>query len=226
MYSILLSKIDVSFNIIKDEVKKLVHENMRVAILPWTFPFEIDSNQLVNEYFKENDKRYNKYVNPLIDLGIKKEAITICDCYKHSKEELKKIINNSDILVLPGGNPEMFFSKVVHETELLYNIKYFKGLIIGESAGCELHLKRYFITEKNNYYDYFAFYDGFGIIDDTFYMDVHSMDDLDYSKKLQEIANEKKRIVYAIFDDGAIIYNRDVKECKLFGRVDKYLPLY
>ena len=46
----------------------------------------------------------------------------------------------------------MLYSKVVQETELLYNIKYYKKLIIGFSAGAELQLKRYFITAKNNYY--------------------------------------------------------------------------
>lgn len=75
-----------------------------------------------------------------------------------------KNIKESDILVLTGGNPEIFYSKVVQETKLLYEIKHYKVIIIGSSAGACLHFKRYFITAKNNYYKYFAFYDGFGIL--------------------------------------------------------------
>ena len=33
---------------------------------------------------------------------------------------------------------------------------------------------------KNNYYKYFVFYDGFGVLDNPFYMDVHSINNLHY----------------------------------------------
>ena len=74
----------------------------------------------------------------------------------------------------------MLYSKVTQETEILYNIKHYKGIIIGFSAGADLQLKRYFITAKNNYYKYFAFYDGFGVLDDPFYIDVHSINNKKY----------------------------------------------
>ncbi len=51
----------------------------------------------------------------------------------------------------------MFFNKVVHDTEILYYIKHYKGIIIGESAGTELQLKRYFITEKITSINIFLF---------------------------------------------------------------------
>ena len=118
----------------------------------------------------------------------------------------------------------MLYSKVVQDTEILYDIKHYKGIIIGASAGADLQLKRYFITAKNNYYKYFAFYDGFGILDDPFYLDVHSINNYFYLNKLQRIANEKQKLVYAIFNDGAIIYNRETNKIKLFGSVMQFLP--
>ena len=113
----------------------------------------------------------------------------------------------------------MLYSKVTQETEILYNIKYYKGIIIGASAGADLQLKRYFITAKNNYYKYFAFYDGFGVLNDPFYLDVHSINNKRYLDKLQNVANEKKKNVYAIFNDGAIIYNRETLELESYGNV-------
>ena len=119
----------------------------------------------------------------------------------------------------------MLFSKVVQEKDLLYDIKYFPGMILGESAGADLQLKRYFITAKNNYYHYFAFYDGFGVLDDPFYLDVHSrIDSKDYLDDLQEVADDKEKAVYAIFDDGAIIYNRESQEMEFYGNVLKFEP--
>ncbi len=222
MYSVLVSKIVKGMNLTKDFLKNKIKANYKVVVLPWGFPDELDSNKLMNEYFKKGGEKYNKYIDPLKELGIDEKNIYIADCYGDSSKALKEKIEQSDILVLPGGNPEMFYSKVVMEKELLYVLKYYKGIIIGESAGAVFHQKRYFITAKNNYYKYFAFYDGFGIIDDPFYLDVHSTNNKLYLNKLQKIANEKNKKIYAIFDDGAIIYNRKNKEIKIFGNVKEF----
>ena len=224
MYSVLLSKIEFGMDLVVDRLKELVKPNSKVAIFPWAFPVPITSEEFEEEYFKTGSRRYNKYCNELKKIGISEENIRVCNPYKDSKNELQEIIKNSDILLLPGGNPEMFFKLVLHDTELIYYFKYYKGIIIGESAGCELQLKRYFITAKNNYYKYFAFYDGFGILDDPFYMDVHSVNNKRYLDKLQKVANDKKKNVYAIFDDGALIYNRDSNNLEVFGNVLTFVP--
>ena len=161
----------------------------------------------------------------LLKLGIKEENITVLNCYdKDNIPNFKPIIDDSDILIITGGNPEMLYSKVTQETEILYNIKHYKGIIIGFSAGADLQLKRYFITAKNNYYKYFAFYDGFGVLDDPFYMDVHSINNKRYLEKLQKVSNDKKKNVYAIFDDGAMIYDRSTNKLEIFGNVLTFEP--
>ena len=222
MYSVLLSKIEFVFPLIKDRLKNIVNENMKAVVLPWAFPTELDYDKLINEYFKEGERKYNKYINSLLELGLKKENVTILNCYEKDNSGFKQIINNADILLLPGGNPEMFFSKVVHETEILYEIKHFKGIIIGESAGACLHFKRYFITAKNNYYKYFAWYDGFGILNDPFYIDVHSINNRLYLDSLKRIAKEKSKTLYAIYNDGALILNRENGKIEIYGNVDVY----
>ena len=75
-----------------------------------------------------------------------------------------------------------------------------------------MQLKRYFITAKNNYYKYFAFYDGFGVLDDPFYIDVHSINNKRYLEKLQKVAN------------GAMIYDRSTNELEMFGNVLTFEP--
>ena len=222
MYSVLLSKIEFVFPLIKDRLKNIANENMKAVVLPWAFPTELDYDKLINEYFKEGERKYNKYINSLLELGLKKENVTILNCYEKDNSGFKQIINNADILLLPGGNPEMFFSKVVHETEILYEIKHFKGIIIGESAGACLHFKRYFITAKNNYYKYFAWYDGFGILNDPFYIDVHSINNRLYLDSLKRIAKEKSKTLYAIYNDGVLILNRENGKIELYGNVGVY----
>ena len=222
MYSILFSRIEIGMNIVLDRVKEIISPSSKVVILPWSFPVEIDADKLENEFFKKGERRYNRYLNELKKLGIKEENVIVGNCYSDSKEYLKKIIKESDVLLLPGGNPEMFFDKILHDTELLYDIKYYKGIIIGESAGTELQLKRYFITAKNNYYKYFAFYDGIGVLDDPFYIDVHTVNNKKYLEKLESVAKDNNKDVYAIYDDGALIYNRNTKNLEVYGHVIKF----
>lgn len=225
MYSILLSEYEKGMELVESKLKEIINPSQKAVIIAWTFPTEIDKKTFDEEWFPKGGRRYNKYVGSLLKLGIKEENITVLNCYnKNNIDNFKKIIDDSDILVITGGNPEMLYSKVTQETEILYNIKHYKGIIIGFSAGSELQLKRYFITAKNNYYKYFAFYDGFGILDDPFYMDVHSINNKRYLEKLQKVADEKKKNVYAIFDDGAIIYNRNTNVLKKFGNVLTFEP--
>lgn len=224
MYSVFFSRIEIGFDLVLPKLKDIVSTDSKILILPWAFPTELDADRLENEFFKKGEKRYNRYVLELLKLGIKEENIYIGNCYSDSKSKLIQLLDMCDVLVLPGGNPEMFFSKVVHDLDILYEIKYFKGTIIGESAGTELQLRRYFITAKNNYYKYFAFYDGFGVIDDPFYIDVHSLNNKFYLDKLQSVSNDTKKRVYAIFDDGALIYNRISEDLQVFGNVKLFEP--
>jgi len=226
MYSVLLSDYEKGLELVDLRLKTLIKPDSKAVIISWAFPTELDYDRFNNEWFKKGDKRYKKYIGSLTNLGIDEKNIIVLNCYdKKNYNKFKKIIDDSDILVIAGGNPEMLYSKVVQETEILYNIKYYKGIIIGFSAGAELQLKRYFITAKNNYYKYFAFYDGFGVLDDPFYMDVHSVNNKKYLEKLQKIANDKQKKVYAIYNDGAMIYNRETNDLELFGNVKVFFPM-
>ena len=225
MYSILLSEYEKGMKLVESKLRQLINATQKAVIIAWTFPTEIDKKTFDTEWFPKGGRRYNKYVGSLLKLGIKEENITVLNCYdKDNIPNFKPIIDDSDILIITGGNPEMLYSKVTQETEILYNIKHYKGIIIGFSAGADLQLKRYFITAKNNYYKYFAFYDGFGVLEDPFYMDVHSINNKRYLEKLQKVSNDKKKNVYAIFDDGAMIYDRSTNELELFGNVRVFKP--
>ena len=226
MYSLLFSDFPKGVENHALEIKKYVKEDYKVAILPWAFPVELDKDKFENEYFSKNTNRYQRYIQALKKLGIKDENIIICNCYKDTKEDLLKVFKKVEVIFLPGGNPEMMFKKIVHDMELLYDLKHTKKIVIGESAGTELQLKRYFITAKNNYYKYFAFYDGLGLLDDPFYIDVHTINNKNYLNKLQKVADLKKKDVYAIYDGGAIIYNRENSKMVILEPVKKFIPKF
>lgn len=223
--SFLLSDYEKGLKLIEQKIKEYITDDFKVVVISWAFPNELNYELFENEWFKYDSVRYHKYIDSLINLGIKLENINVLNCYdKKNYHAFKDILKKSDMIVLCGGNPEMLYSKVVQETELLYDIKYYQGIILGFSAGADLQFKRYFITAKNNYYKYFAFYDGFGVLDDPFYLDVHSIKNRFYLDKLQKVANDKRKNVYAIFNDGALMYNRDNKQIEKFGKIIELNP--
>lgn len=224
MYSVFFSKIDEAMDVISDRLKEIIRENSKVLIFPWALATDITSEEFENNYFQMGGKRYNKYLESLKKINIKEQNCIICNPYKYSGENLKKLIKKSDILVFPGGNPEMLFQKILHDAEIIYEIKNFGGIVIGESAGAELQLKRYFITSINNFYKYFAFYDGFGLIDNPFLIDVHTINEEKYINELKNAANTTKKTVYAIYNNGALLYNRQNKKIEKFGHVDIINP--
>lgn len=220
MYSIFFSKIDLSFDLVKERLRGIINTDDKVVVIPWSFAVEMDAEG-VDKYF--SGKKKDKYYTPLFELGIDEKNITIINCYRDKKEYMMDKIRNSDVLVLPGGNPEMFYNKVV-SLGLLDIIKNYDKVIIGESAGTELQLNNYFITAKNNYYKKFDWYKGFNIVDDPFYMDVHSSNNYNYLKKLQKVANKTRKNVYAIFNDGVMILNRKTNDLEIYGNVKTFLP--
>lgn len=215
MFSVLLSKMETGFPIVKEKLKDFIGENSKVTIIPWSFPKETDAMG-VKEYF--DNKIRNKYVIPLLEIGVKENNINYLNCYSDSFDFMKETILKSDVLVLTGGNPEMFYNKV-SSAGLIEILKEYDKIIIGSSAGAELQLSNYFITAENNYYKEFNWYKGFGIINNSFYFDVHSINDEKYLSQFKDIVKEKERKVYAIFNDGAIIYNRKNGNIELLGNV-------
>ena len=215
MVSILMSNFQTGFTYIKCSLSNLINKDTKLVVIPWGFAAELESKNIM-EFF--DDKKYNKYIEPLINLGLNIENIKILDCYKDSKEYMINSINDSSILILPGGNPEMFYNNVI-QTGIIECLKNYKKTIIGVSAGAELQLKKYFITKKNNYYKKFAWYDGFGIIDDDFYFDVHSVNRGRYLSSLKNKSKQTKKDIYCLFDSGVIVYDRKNKELNTYGEV-------
>ena len=151
-YSILVSQVDKIGEDENEKIKNYLKSSSNVLILPWAFAKEMTSEEFEKNYFNIKGEKYRRYIEFLCKFGIQKENIIYANCYKETRDEIIDKIKNSDILLLPGGNPDMFFNKVVYDTEILYSIKNYKGDIIGESAGAVLHFRKYFFHNAIHIY--------------------------------------------------------------------------
>ena len=220
-YSVLCSHFKPMFEKLSNRLVDLIPSDPKVLVLPLAFPVETTKEALDNEWI--NVKK-DRYLDGLYALGIKDENITIINCYRYSKEEVKNLLRDSNILIIPGGNPEMLYYKLVMEYDLLYDLKYYDGLIIGESAGACTQFREYFITKENNYHGYKAWYPGFGVLNDPYYIDVHTKDDKEYMNELQKTSNKRKRIIYALHEEDAILHDRSTGKFELFGNINIIEP--
>ncbi len=118
-----------------------------IAVIPWTTDDpekERYYRGVIADYFRELGAREIYFIER-----------------RHEKEEIRMILDKTDILYLPGGDPKILYS-TIKEKRIEELIKNFNGNIIGNSAGAIVLSKGEISNEINP---------GLGIVD--FYVKVH-----------------------------------------------------
>lgn len=201
---------------------KAITKNIRtILVLPFTFPVEKNLDEVSLDFFKPNGRHYEKYLGQLELLGIEKSKVKSINPYETNREEINNLLNVSDAIFIPGGNPEMFMTLAIrlNIVDLLTN---YKGVIIGESAGSVLQFDFYPLTAQNNFYGTNSYYNGFNAIKMDFVLDVHTQDTDDYKDSLKKLSQMKDKNIISIYDGGYIIYDRAVNSYQTYGKVVKF----
>lgn len=203
------------------ECKAITKNIQKILVFPWTFPVEKNLDEVSLDFFEPNGRHYEKYLNQLESLGIKKSKAKTINPYKTNRKEINNLLNTSDAIFIPGGNPEMFMTLAIRLNiiDLLTN---YKGVIIGESAGSVLQFDFYPLTAQNNFYNTNSYYNGFSAIKTDFVLDVHTQDTVEYRDSMQKLSEMKDKNIISIYDGGYILYDRKENVYNTYGRVEKY----
>lgn len=204
MVNILLSQYNFNQEWAKETVQKYITANDKVVVIPFAFSEKWISNneEWVNAYDRSCGKYYNEIVEPFIELGINEDNIIWLNYFEDAVDEMKKTIDSSNIIFLTGGLPERAVERLI-EKELLNYINNNK-LVIGASAGALMQLNNYFISPDEDYTE-FMYYQGIGLINKDFYIEVHYENTDIQNDCIKRVLNEKTDTVYAIKDNGGII---------------------
>lgn len=224
MNIIIFSKMETASYLVLDKLKEIIDCDSKLAIIPFAFNPNITKEEFENDYFPLNGERHTKYLEELKKINIKLENISVCNLFSQSTVEVCDIISSSDVLLFPGGNPEFLVGNISKNKEILLNIKQFKGNIIGVSAGGLVQFKHYFRNPCNSDNNSLTYHNGLDLVDNDFLIDVHTMDDKEYQSNLIKCANETNKEVYAIYDDGVIIYNRKTNTIEQYGNIKVIKP--
>jgi hypothetical protein len=106
------------------------------------------------------------------------------------------------------------------EFDLVDILSEHQGIAVGYSAGAVIQLAEYHLSPDTDYPD-FAYYKGIPYISD-FYLEVHYEETDMQKESIQRVLKEKKKTVYALHSNNAIIV--DNGSIRLFGNVEVFHP--
>ncbi|MDK2584565.1 Type 1 glutamine amidotransferase-like domain-containing protein [Romboutsia sedimentorum] len=219
MINILLSRYNFDESWCYESLKDIINSNHRVLV----FPLSFDDNQISSDedwqkaYNPNYGKYYNEVVSPFASYGIRECNISWINYFLNEKENIRERIEKSDILFFTGGLPDKTIDRL-EELGLIKYIETFKGIIIGASAGAMIQTKEYHISPDKDY-STFSYNKGLDIIK-NFNIEVHYNETDIQKSSINRVLDEKKRIVYAIKDTGAIIINNN--HIELLGDVIEF----
>lgn len=219
MRNILLSGYNFADEWAKDSIKKYIHPEDKIIVIPFAFSEDWISNatEWDNSYGRQSGKYYSELIKPFGELGVSEDNITWINFFKDSNEDMVRAIEKSDVVFFTGGLPDRAVERVLEKGLLEHIIK--AKIVMGASAGALMQLKEYHISPDEDYSE-FSYQSGLGLIDDNFYIEVHYEDSEVQDSCIKEVLKEKTDTVYAIKEQGGIILDDD--KLILLGEVTIY----
>ena len=153
-----------------------------VLVIPWTA-----SDKEKEAFYRKVLKEY------FLDLGAK-EILFLEE--EDDREIVRKKFSKANILYLPGGDPKILLEKIKRKRYVFSEIKKFKGIVVGNSAGA-LVLCRYCLIIRGGKA---SILNGLNLVDVS--VKVHYKPS--EGKKLSEICQKRKITIFALPEDSAI----------------------
>lgn len=215
---VLMNSGEIDSKWVYPELKNKIRPTDEVCVLALSF---FDDTNNIDDWNKQFKKGmgiwYRANTDVFFRYGLKENQIHWVNYFTDSWETILNKIRYSNILMIPGGAPDLFMKRI-RSLKLKKVLKEYRGLIIGYSAGAMVQLDNYHITPDRDYPD-FSYQNGFGSIT-GFDIEVHYHASNHQKEYIQKVLSEKKCDIYAIYEDGGVIVEKNA--IRMFGRVDKY----
>ncbi len=198
------------------EFKKYIKPTDKVVIL--AFPFfcrDINSPEEWDIYFgNENSAFYDYFTEPFEFFGVAKKNIKWINYFTDTPQSAKNKIKSANIILISDGVPRQMM-EIIDELDLTQTLKDYKRLIIGIGYGAVIQLADYQV-EPCSLRD-FQYFHGLGIIDS---IGIETgFEEFDFPNiSLRKFLEEKKKPIYALHDEGAVIIGKS--GIKAVGDVD------
>lgn len=216
MVNILMSNMSLDKKWSRIPLRKYIKPNSVITIIGFQFyDEEIETAEEWDEFFdKRSGVFYDYFVEPLEFFGVMRKSIKWINYFKDTHESAVRKIKGSDVLIFTDGLPAHMM-KILSRLDLINEIKNYKGVIIGFGSGAVIQLSDYQI-EPCRFWD-FGYFHGLGLVDNIG-IEIH-FEEFDLENiSIRKFIQEKKKPLYAISDDGAVIV--DNGEVSVIGDVE------
>lgn len=203
----------------KRSISKFLHPGQVVCILALSFFNDTKNLQDWNkQYAPGQGIWYKANTDVFFPFGIRKKDIYWINYFQDSNQEMLNKIANSDVLLLPGGAPDLFMKRL-KEKKLLWLLKQYQGVVIGYSAGAMIQLENYHITPDEDY-DQFSWQKGLGYLKNID-VEVHYHATNHQKRFIKRAQEEKGFFTIGIYEKGGVIFSSDGTR-NYFGQIDLF----
>lgn len=198
---------------------RVFHAGQVVCVLAFSFFGDTKTLQQWNQQYKKGQGIwYRANTDVFAPYGIKEKDVHWVNYFTDSKEQMLNAIVNSDVLLLPGGAPDLAMKRI-REKKLKRVLRDYQGVVLGYSAGAMMQLDDYHITPDEDYPD-FGWQKGLGYLKDLD-IEVHYRALQHQKRSIERAQSEKNLPVLAIYEKGGVLIGTDGKQ-QFFGQVDVF----
>lgn len=204
---------------VRPVLKGRIHPDDRVCVLAFSF-FDDTKNEADwnRQYRKGQGIWYRENTDVFFFYGLKESQIQWVNYFADSISEMKAAIMNSNILMLPGGAPDLMMKRI-KEKKLTSLLKKYQGLVIGYSAGAMVQMDEYHITPDEDY-PKFMYCRGLGYLS-GFDIEAHYRATAHQKRYIERAIEEKGKEIYAIEEKGGMLVESDGTK-RFFGSVHPF----
>lgn len=211
MINILLSRGIIGEDYMVKELSGIIKKEHKVCILAFSFfDFHIPGKEAYDQYYKKGGEYYQKMVDNFSPYGIKESQIEWIYYFDDTTQSATKKINSADIVYFPGGAPERMMERI-NEFKLKEVLETNDKIYIGSSAGAMIQFNTFHISPDREY-SRFSINQGLNLIND-FIIEVHYRRRKKQKSSLRKMHRQTDKDIYAIPDDGAIVYHQELITC-------------
>lgn len=215
--NILLSSYDFHEKWAEDIMKDILHQGMKVAVIPFSFDDKEVKNEIdFDQHYGENGIHTPWIYRPFLHYGINREDIVFVDYFRDDKQIAKDKVESVDVLFLTGGLPNQYMRRL-KEFDLLSLILKRKPIVIGASAGAMIQLDHFHVTPDDDY-PFYHYQNGMGLISGI-EVECHYYNSEIQNQGIKRVINEKNLPTYAMANDGGLLIRNDsiivMGNCKL-----------
>lgn len=198
-------------------LKPYFHAGQVVCVLAFSF---FDDTKNVQDWNKQYKKGQGIWYRSNTDVfgcyGIPEKDVHWINYFADSREQMLNTLVNSDVLMLPGGAPDLFMKRI-KEKKLKRILKDYQGVVLGYSAGAMIQLDDYHITPDEDYPD-FSWQKGLGMLQNMD-VEVHYQASGHQKRFIEKARAEKGLPTYAVYEKGGVIADGK-RPLSFFGQVD------